>query len=427
MKWCIANGRIIDPSQNIDGVGDLWIEDGKVLGIDSSKEFNQVFDKKIDARGCFVSPGFIDLHVHLRDPGESYKEDILSGCEAAARGGFTTICCMPNTKPAIDNEKILAYVDEKAKQYSGVNLLALGAISRGQLGIELTPIGAMVSCETRCKELTGKGICALSEDGKSLEDDELYLEAMKEAKNYDLPIFSHAEGGDNPQSPEGELEGVLRDLELAKKEPCRLHFCHVSTKESLAAIENARQEGMKVTCETAPHYIALVKRENETDGNFKMNPPLRAPEDRQAIREGLQKGSIRAIATDHAPHSPSEKEGVYEEALNGIVGLETALPICYTELVQPGILSVIELMDRMSYGPARILGINRGTLMAGSPADITIFESQEKYLINRNDFKSKSRNTPFDGRQVWGKVKMTVVDGVVVYNSKELTEMERTI
>ena len=170
-----------------------------------------------------------------------------------------------------------------------------------------------------------------------------------------------------------------------------------------------------------------MKRENETDGNFKMNPPLRAPEDRQAIREGLQKGSIQVIATDHAPHSPAEKEGVYEEALNGIVGLETALPICYTELVQSGVLSVMELMDRMSYGPARILGINRGTLMAGSPADITIFESQEKYLINRNDFKSKSRNTPFDGRQVWGKVKMTVVDGVVVYNSKELTEMERTI
>jgi len=427
MKWCIANGRIIDPSQNIDRVGDLWIEDGRVLGVDFCKEFNQTFDKKIDATDCFVSPGFIDLHVHLRDPGETYKEDILSGCEAAARGGFTTICCMPNTKPVIDNEKVLAYVDEKARQCSTVSILALGAISRGQLGIELSSIEAMVSCETRCKELTGKGICALSEDGKSLEDNQLYLAAMKEAGNYDLPIFSHAEGGDNPQSPEGELEGVIRDLELAKKEPCRLHFCHISTKESLAAIENARLQGMKVTCETAPHYIALVKREDEMNGNFKMNPPLRAFEDREAIREGLRKGSIQAIATDHAPHSPFEKEGPYEEALNGIVGLETALPICYTELVQSGVLSVMELMDRMSYGPARILGINRGTLMAGSPADITIFEGQEKYLINRDDFKSKSRNTPFDGKQVRGRVKMTVVDGDLVYNSEELTEMGRTI
>lgn len=424
MKWCVANGRIIDPSQKIDRVGDLWIQDGKILGMDFSKEFPQDAERLLDASGCFVAPGLIDLHVHLRDPGETYKEDIISGCKAAARGGFTTICCMPNTKPVIDNESILRYIDEKAKAFPGVNLLPIGSISQGQLGKKLSPISSMVDCDTRSKELTGKGICALSEDGKSLEDNTLYLKAMKEATNYDLPIFSHAEGGKNPQSSEGELEGVLRDLLLAKEEPCRLHFCHISTKNSLEAVETARKQGMNVTCETAPHYFSLTKKENEEDGNFKMNPPLRTDEDKEAIRLGLKNGSIQAIATDHAPHSRDEKEVVYEKALNGIVGLETALAVGYTELVRSGFLSVLELVDRMSFGPAKILGINRGTLEAGRPADITIFEANGNYLINKDEFVSKSSNTPFEGMSAWGKTVATITDGIIVYSSSKISEGE---
>ncbi len=427
MKWCIANGRIIDPSQNIDRVGDLWIQDGKILGMDFLGGFTQDYDNYIDATGCFVSPGFIDLHVHLRDPGETYKEDIYSGCEAAARGGFTTICCMPNTNPVIDNEKVLGYIDRKAKECRSVNVLALGAISQGQLGEELAGIESMVKYDTRCKELTGKGICALSEDGKSVEDERLYLAAMVEASKLNLPIFSHAEGGVNPESSEGELEGIMRDIKLVQEQPCQLHFCHISTKKSLEAIENARRRGMNITCEATPHHLSLVKNENEEDGNFKMNPPLRSPEDRDAIREGLGNGSIQVIATDHAPHSSAEKEGPYENALMGVIGLETALPICYKELVETGILSTLQLVDRMALGPAKILGIDRGTLIPGSPADITIFQCQEKYSIQRSEFKSKSHNTPFDGSVVCAKVMMTLVDGSVVYNNKKLTERKGNI
>jgi dihydroorotase len=306
-------------------------------------------------------------------------------------------------------------------------VLPIGSISHGQLGKELSSISSMVNCDTRCKRLIGKGICALSEDGKSVEDNQLYLKAMKEAAYYDLPIFSHAEMGEGSGVLEGELAGVLRDLELAKAEEFRLHFCHISTKKSLEAIENARRQGMKVTCETAPHYISLIKREGEVNGNFKMNPPLRTIEDREAIRDGLKKGSIQAIATDHAPHSPKEKEGIYEESLNGIIGLETALPICYTELVRGGVLSIMDLVEKMSFGPAKILGINRGTLKPGSIADITIFEGERNYRINREEFASKSRNTPFEGMSVWGRTVMTIVEGKVVFSLKELPERRGNI
>lgn len=422
MKLCISNGRIIDPSQEIDGVGNLWIEDGKIIGMDFLKEFPQGFDRRLDASGSIVAPGFIDLHVHLRDPGETYKEDIVSGSQAAARGGFTTICAMPNTKPVVDNEKVLRYIDERAKEGSGVNVFAIGAITEGQLGKKLSRISSMIHCDTKLKKIAGKGICALSEDGKSVEDKNLYLKAMKKANKYGLPIFSHAEAGKNPESPEGELEGVKRDLELARREPCRLHFCHISTKKSLDAIENARREGLNVTCETAPHYFSLTRKKIETDGNFKMNPPLRTIDDKEAIKLGLRSNSIQAIATDHAPHSIKEKEGAYEEALNGIIGLETALAIGYTELVHSGFMSVLELIDKMSYGPAKILGINRGTFALGSPADITIFETRKKYIINKSEFASKSSNTPFEGMEVWGRILTTIVDGAIIYSSGKLIE-----
>jgi dihydroorotase len=420
MKWCVANGRIIDPSQNIDRIGDLWIEDDTIIGVDFQKAFTQDCDQAIDARGCFVAPGFIDLHVHLRDPGATYKEDIESGCRAAARGGFTTICCMPNTQPVIDNEDILAYVDEKARRCQSVNVLVVGAISQGQLGVELASISEMMDCETRCREMTEKGICALSEDGKSLSDDQLYLKAMKVARDSNIPIFSHAEGGYCPNSDQGELEGVLRDLELLKEEPCRLHFCHISAKKSLAAIENARRQGIDVTCETAPHYFSLTKTDREDDGNYKMNPPLRTAKDRDAIREGLRNGAIQAIATDHAPHSPEEKEGGYASALNGIIGLETAFPVSYTQLVEGGFLSLSELVGKLSTGPAKILGIDRGTLKPGSCADITIFKVSENYQIDREKFQSKSRNTPFNKMSVSGRLLMTLVNGQVIYSNETL-------
>lgn len=430
MNLCICNGIIVDPSQDLYQKGDLWIEEDKIVAVevpatDGPKQFHdegsKVF-KYIDADGKWVVPGLIDLHVHFRDPGQQYKEDIYSGSRAAARGGFTTVCCMPNTVPVIDNADTLMYVDRKGSEAGGVNVLAVGAISQGQLGERLSDIAEMAAASTRCRDLSGNGICALSEDGKSLMNSALQLEAMKKAAGLGLPIFSHAEDETLKGTAVGEELIVARDILLAREAGCRLHFCHISCLGSVELIKAAKTAGLPVTAETAPHYFALNSENEANDGNKKMNPPLRGKNDMEAIRTALVSGALDAIATDHAPHHPDEKESGYDQALNGVIGLETSFAVSYTELVKPGFLSPRQLIERMSLAPARILGIERGSLKVGAAADVAILDVEAEFVIDRDSFASKSRNSAFLGKKAHGSPEMTIVSGQIVWNSGRLEE-----
>lgn len=430
MNLCICNGIIVDPSQNLTEKGDIWIEDDKIVAVDFSgmghgKHFHDegttVF-QYIDADGKWVVPGLIDLHVHFRDPGYLYKEDIYSGSRAAARGGFTTVCCMPNTLPVIDNVETLMYVDRKGSEACGVNVLAVGAATKGQQGESLSDISEMVAAMTRCREMSGKGICAISEDGKTLMNSSLQLETMKKAASLGLPFFSHAEDENLKGSAIGEELIVARDLLLAREAGCKLHFCHISCLGSIELIKAAKAAGFHVTAETAPHYFTLDCEICGNDGNKKMNPPLRGRNDMEAIRSALASGILDAIATDHAPHHPDEKESGYDKALNGVIGLETSFAVSYTELVEKGILSPQQLIDKMSLTPAAILGIDRGSLRVGAAADIAILDVSEEYIIDRENFASKSRNSAFLGKKVKGRPEMTIVSGQIVWNSGRLEE-----
>lgn len=319
-------------------------------------------------------PGLIDLHVHLREPGFEYKEDIHSGCKSAAKGGFTTICAMPNTSPAIDCADIVRLIDGRARTGNGEQVLSVGAITKGQEGKELADFEGMIQVPSKCAKLTGKGICGISEDGKTLMDEELMLAAMKEAKKLGLTVFSHAE-------PEAAI--VKRDIALAEKTGCRLHFCHISEKKSIERIREAKKRGLPITAETAPHYFTLCKSNVEGDTNKKMNPPLGSLEDMEAVKEALKDGTIDAIATDHAPHHESEKALPFDQAPNGVIGLETSFAMSYTHLVKNGALTPLELITKMSTAPAEILGIDRGSLWIGRSADLAIIDVEKKYVINR--------------------------------------------
>ncbi|MBE6033723.1 MAG: dihydroorotase [Clostridiales bacterium] len=427
MRILIKNGLIIDPDLGLETVGTLYIEDGKIACIITE---NSIFGTvpawenlntqereviEIDAAGKWVVPGFIDLHVHFRDPGLEYKEDIFTGCEAAARGGFTTVCCMPNTKPVIDNSQMVRYIHEKAEKANGVNVLPVGSITKRQEGEVLAEIREMSQTATRSKEITGKGICAISEDGRSVMNSKLMLEGIKEGKDNGLIVFSHTEDESLAGTSIGEELIVARDIMLAKEADCPIHLCHISTKGSLEIIRRAKAEGIRVTAETAPHYFVLNKSCVGNDGNKKMNPPLRRAEDVEAVKVALKDGTLDAIATDHAPHSREEKECGYENALNGVVGLETSFAVSYTALVKGGILTPLELIDKMSCKPAEILGADRGSLAADKTADITIIDVDKEYEINPAEFLSKGRNSPFEKMKVYGKVLYTLVNGRIIY------------
>lgn len=421
MKLCIKGGLIINPKTNTEEINDLWIEAGKIIGI--GQDIGELADSIIDAKGKWVVPGLIDLHVHFREPGFEHKEDIKSGCLAAAKGGFTTVCCMPNTQPVIDNECIVEYINTMAKKANGVNVLPVGAITKGQEGESLANIGKMVE----------HGICGVSEDGKSVMDAGLMKKAMQYVKPFNIPIFSHTEdhslaggsmnAGENAQlfgikgiGREAEEIIVARDILLAKYTGAKLHLAHMSTKGSIELIRMAKMQGIEVTAETAPHYFTLDDSLlGDYDTNKKMNPPLRTKEDVKAMTIALKEGIIDVIATDHAPHHYDEKNVEFDKAPFGIVGLETSFAISYTYLVKTGILTPLELIDKMSTKPAQILGIDKGSLELGKIADITLIDPEASYEIDPKTFVSKGKNTPFTGMKVSGEVVATLVNGQVIY------------
>lgn len=427
MKILVKNGYIIDPDLGLEAIGNLYIEDKKIvciktdigtLGVtptwnEESAQNSEIIE--LDATGKWVVSGLIDLHVHFRDPGFEYKEDIFTGCAAAAKGGFTTVCCMPNTKPIIDNSEIVRYIDEKSKKASGVNLLSIGSITEGQKGERLAEIFEMSQTKTRATEIVGKGICAISEDGRSVMDAKLMLDGILEGKEHGLMVFSHTEDDSLAGTPIGEELIVARDIMLAKEADYPIHLCHISTKGSLEIIRKAKAEGIKVTAETGPHYFTFDKSVVGNDGNKKMNPPLRTKEDVEAVKRALKDGTLDVIATDHAPHSNEEKNCGYDKAMNGIVGLETSFAMSYTTLVKDGILTPLELIDKMSCKPAEILGANRGNIAVGNVADIAIIDVDKEYEIKAEDFVSKGKNSPYIGMKVFGKVLYTLVDGKIIY------------
>lgn len=442
MTLLIKGGQVINPATGMDEVADVYVEDGKVSQI--GKGLKVKADQKIDAKGCYVMPGFIDMHVHLRDPGFEQKETIETGCQAAAHGGFTTILAMPNTKPVVDNPDVVEYVHNKAKAVGCVNVMQVGAVTKGQKGVELSDIEGMAKV----------GIRAISEDGKSVMNAQLYREAMQKAAELDLTVLAHCEdinmvnGGVMNQDRHSEelgLKGitnsvediiVARDIMLSKETGARLHLCHCSTYESVNMVKHAKMEGIHVSAEVCPHHFTLtsddihkvdatihqeqqISVEADADTNFKMNPPLRTKRDVEMLKEGLRDGIMDVIATDHAPHTFDEKNTSMKKAPFGIVGLETAACLTYSELVLGGYLTPMQMAEKMSYNPAKIIGIEKGDISEGKTADIVIFDPRKEYTIDKNKFASKGKNTPFHGRKVTGKVMYTVVGGNVVYNASE--------
>ena len=422
MRILIKKGRILNPDKNEDFVGDILVENDII--VKKASDINEDADEIIDADGCFVMPGLIDLHVHFRDPGFEYKETLKTGAEAAAKGGFTSVCTMPNTKPVMDSpERVREYV-KRAEKEAVINVLPVGAVTIGQNGEELTDIKGM-------KE---SGICAISEDGKSVMNAELYREAMKIAAECGIPVMAHCEdknmvnGGVMNESGASHRLGmkgisnavedviVARDILIAKETGATLHLCHCSTKDSVRMTKAAKEDGLKVTAEVCPHHFTLCDEDIvKDDANYKMNPPLRAKEDVEALKEGLKKNIMDVISTDHAPHSAEEKKKSISESPFGIVGLETSVALTITELVSKGIITPLQMAEKMSYNPAKVLGIDKGTLNEGKTADITIINPEESYVIDSSTFVSKGKNTPFNGYKVKGAVKYTICNGNVVY------------
>lgn len=438
MTILIKNGQVINPATQMDEVADVLVENGVVSEI--AKGIKAKADRVIDAKGCYVMPGFIDLHVHLRDPGFEKKETIETGCRAAAHGGFTTILAMPNTKPVVDNADVVNYVHNKAKTVGVVNVLQVGAVTKGQKGKEMSDIDGMVDA----------GIPAISEDGKSVMNAQLYREAMTKAAERGIVVLAHCEdinlvnGGvvnaDGNAKKLG-LKGitnsvedviVARDIMLSKDTGAKLHLCHCSTASSVKMVKLAKAEGIQVSAEVCPHHFTLtsadikkieptmdlekkVAIEADADTNYKMNPPLRSMEDVQALKEGLRDNIMDVIATDHAPHTFDEKNTTMKKAPFGIVGLETAACLTYSELVAKGYLTPMQMAEKMSYNPAQIIGLDKGNIAPGKVADIVIFDPKKKYTIDKNTFASKGKNTPFHGRKVQGKVRATIVNGHIVY------------
>ncbi len=422
MLLLIQNGTVINPADKTQTAADVLVEDGIIKKIAPKQKVKA--DRVIDASGCYVMPGFIDMHVHLRDPGQEHKETVETGARAAAHGGFTTIVAMPNTKPVVDNADVVNYVHNKSRDMRLVNILQTGAVTKGQRGEELSDIEAMVEA----------GIPALSEDGKTVMNSQLYREAMTLAVKYDIPMLAHCEDANMVKNGvvnadetmrkmkfagiANAVEDVIaaRDIMLAKDTGAALHLCHCSTKDSVWMVEMAKKKGIHVTAEVCPHHFILTSSDIPgDDANFKMNPPLRTKEDLQALREGLKADIIDVIATDHAPHTPIEKGVGIKKAPFGIVGLETAAALTMTELVDKGYLTILQMAEKMSYNPAKILGLDKGVVEEGKTADLVVFNPGKQYVIEPENFCSKGRNTPFAGKKVKGMVMATIVDGRVIY------------
>lgn len=425
MNLWIKGGHLLDPLTGLDEIGDVYVRDGRIAAIGSLPEdIFQGGEQEVDASGKYVMPGFVDLHVHLREPGFEYKETIRTGTMAAAKGGFTAVCPMPNTKPATDCPEMIRKILAIAQEDSPIHVYPVGAVTVGQQGEEVTDIEGMVKA----------GAKAISEDGRSVMDTGVYRTAMCEAARLSIPVLAHCEdrslvgkGAMNAGKRAESLgiEGitnavedviVARDILLAKETGARLHLCHCSTKDSVEMIRLAKKDGLKVTGEVCPHHFTLADEDiRSDDANFKMNPPLRGREDVESLKNGLADDVMDAISTDHAPHSEEEKQKSIADAPFGIVGLETAFSIAVTELVRTGVLTPLALVEKMSTNPCRILGVEGGSLQPGMPADLTIADFEAKYVIDKHQFVSKGKNTPFHGREVYGTIVSTIVAGKVVY------------
>lgn len=410
MKLWIKNGRVLNPADGTDAVRDVFIEDGVFTDTPGGEV--------LDATGLVVAPGLVDIHCHLRDPGFTYKEDVESGTRSAAKGGFTSIACMPNTRPPIDSPEL---VRELKHRTASVHVYPIAAITRGMQGVELTDFSA----------LRDAGAVAMSDDGLPVTSAARMREALLAAQEAGLAVVSHCEEptlgagvihdgvvacelGVAGITPAAEEIMVAREIVLASTTGAPVHIAHVSTRGSVAMIRDAKRRGVRVTCETCPHYFSLTEEACRTrDANTKMNPPLRTRDDLKAIIEGLQDGTIDAIATDHAPHSPEEKRD-FERAPNGILGFETALAVGITHLVKPGYLTLLELIRRMTVNPARIFHLPAGEIKPGAPADLVLFDPDATWTVREEEIVSKSRNTPYLGRELQGVVVKTIVDGKFV-------------
>ncbi len=421
-KLILRNGRVIDPASHRDSIADVLLADGRIAAVGESLDVSGA--EEFDATGCIVAPGFIDIHVHLREPGFEYAETIESGARAAAAGGFTSICPMPNTKPVNDNATVTRYIVERAERLAKVNVFPIGAITKGSAGEELASIGSM-------KEA---GAVAVSDDGKPVMNARLMRRAMEMASSLGLPVVDHCEdlhlsaGGDMHegfQSVRLGLRGipsasedvmVARDILLAELTGARYHVAHISSWRSVKMVEFAKARGLRVTCEATPHHFALSDDDMIAyDSNYKMKPPLRSAKDAAAVADGLASGSIDAIATDHAPHPGSEKMQEFERCPFGILGLETALGLSLEKLVHPGKISLARLVELFTTGPARVMGLDRGTLSIGAPADVTVFDTARPWTYDVNKSFSKSRNSPFHGHAFRGGPVATIAGGNIVW------------
>ena len=425
MKLLIKNGRVVDPVGGTISQMDLLAENGKVALVE--KDIQCQADQVIDAKGLMVCPGLVDMHVHLRDPGLTYKEDIFTGTMAAARGGVTSLVCMANTSPVLDNPEQIKYVKDKAAQACGVNVYPVGAVTQYLRGRELTDFVAL-------KEA---GAIALSDDGNNIDDANVMRDALIKARRQGMPILAHCEDtnmvgnrGVNEGSVSRQLglEGrpaiaeelvIMRDAMLAEETKSAVHVCHISTAKSVDIVRRMKKKGVAITCETCPQYFTITEDEVLAKGPLaRVNPPLRTENDMKGIITGLKDGTIDVIATDHAPHSVEEKSRELSKSLSGMVGLETSLALTLTQLYHTGKMELPDIIRRMTSNPASILHLQKGRLSLGSDADITIFDPDEEWVVDPEQFASKGRNTPFAGKKLKGKVKYTIVAGKVIYQDQ---------
>lgn len=416
--FIIKNATVVSPADGINGRCDIKISDGKIAEIGENLSGSEV----IDAEGLYAIPGLVDMHVHLRDPGQTAKEDILTGCNAAAAGGVTSLLAMPNTTPTTDSGEVVKYILDRAKDAKS-HVYVAASITKGLKSEEPTDLD----------ELKAAGAIGLTDDGRPVENTKYLSDAMKKAPALGMTVVAHCEDlflADGGKINEGEVSrqigvkgipaaaedcGTAREIALAAAENVPIHICHVSTKTSVALIRDAKRRGVKVTAETAPHYFSLTENELlKRDADYRMNPPLRTQADVDAIIEGLLDGTLDAIATDHAPHTPEDKAD-FEKAPNGSIGMETSLAVGLTYLVKTGIMPFEKLVEKMSCNPAKILGIGAGTLSVGAPADIALVDLNEEWIVDVNKLHGKSKNTPFKGLKLTGKVKKTFLDGKIVF------------
>lgn len=427
-KLLVRNGRVIDPASGFDAVADVLLDGGVVAGVGSG--IDAAGAEVFDASGMIVAPGFIDMHVHLREPGFEHAETIESGARAAAAGGFTTVCCMPNTKPVNDSPTVTSYIVERAERHACVNVFPIGAITRGSNGEELAAIGLMKAA----------GAVAISDDGRPVMNARVMRRAMETARALGLPVINHCEdlnlsaGGDMheglpstrlglrgiPSASEDVM--VARDILLAELTGARYHVAHLSTKRSVAMVAYAKSKGLTVTCEITPHHFALADRHMKPyDANYKMKPPLRSCGDLEALVDGIADGTVDALATDHAPHAGSEKMQEFEKCPFGILGLETAIALTLEKLVHTGRIDLPRMVALYTTGPAGVLGLDRGTLRRGAHGDVTIFDERIEWTYDVNRSYSRSKNSPFDGTRFRGGPVATIVNGAFVWRrDKEL-------